>query len=122
MRPKRELPLIILLVALATAAAVLAIAHRSSESGTKQRSRAVGAVLGRSHTSRGPRVAMGGHFFVQFACAACHGPQGGGGASPDAPALEMSGGTVTVGQLSSRIRHEGGACARAQEACSPVCG
>src|SRR2546427_3052266 len=122
MRPKRELPLIILLVALATAAAVLAIAHRSSESGTKQRSRAVGAVLGRSHTSRGPRVAMGGHLFVQFACAACHGPQGGGGVSPDVPALKRIGSTLTVGQLSSIIRHGLGESANPKKPYMPVWG
>src|SRR5512133_4397275 len=33
------------------------------------------------------QVAAGGHDFVQFACAQCHGEQGQGGVSPDVPAL-----------------------------------
>ena len=32
-----------------------------------------------------PHVAAGGHVFVQFACAQCHGLQGNGGVSPDVP-------------------------------------
>src|SRR5947209_989064 len=38
-----------------------------------------------------PEVASGGHLFVQFACAQCHGPQGRGGISPDVPALTSVG-------------------------------
>ena len=43
-----------------------------------------------------PHVAMGGHLFVQFACASCHGEQGKGGVSPDVPALKDVGQTLTA--------------------------
>src|SRR4051794_8288344 len=45
------------------------------------------------------QVAAGGHDFVQFACAQCHGEQGQGGISPDVPALTGAGAALTVPQL-----------------------
>jgi mono/diheme cytochrome c family protein len=37
-----------------------------------------------------PQVAAGGHDFVNFACAQCHGLDGRGGVSPDVPALKAA--------------------------------
>jgi mono/diheme cytochrome c family protein len=52
-----------------------------------------------------PKVAMGAHVFVQFACSACHGEQGRGGVSKFVPALKPIGKSLTVAQLTSIIRH-----------------
>ena len=46
-----------------------------------------------------PHVAAGGHDFVQFACAQCHGALGQGGVSPAVPALTTVGATLTPAQL-----------------------
>jgi len=51
------------------------------------------------------QVAAGGHDFVQFACAQCHGEQGQGGVSPDVPALTGAGQELTVAQLEHIINH-----------------
>ena len=51
------------------------------------------------------QVAAGGHDFVQFACAQCHGEQGEGGVSPDVPALTGAGQELTVAQLEHIINH-----------------
>ena len=51
------------------------------------------------------QVAAGGHDFVQFACAQCHGEQGQGGVSPDVPALTGAGKELTVAQLEHIINH-----------------
>jgi mono/diheme cytochrome c family protein len=50
-----------------------------------------------------PHVAAGAHDFVQFACAACHGEQGGGGVSPYVPALKPIGKALTVSALTKII-------------------
>jgi mono/diheme cytochrome c family protein len=50
-------------------------------------------------------VAMGGHLFVQFACSACHGPQGRGGVSAFVPALRPIAKALTVSQLRRIINH-----------------
>jgi mono/diheme cytochrome c family protein len=52
-----------------------------------------------------PAVAAGGHLFVQFACAQCHGLQGRGGVSPYVPALTNVAQTLTPSQLRSIIDH-----------------
>src|SRR2546425_4255985 len=52
-----------------------------------------------------PDVAAGGHDFVQFACAQCHGMQGQGGVSPYVPALTSVGKALTAKQLRSIIDH-----------------
>jgi mono/diheme cytochrome c family protein len=51
-----------------------------------------------------PQVAAGGHDFVQFACAQCHGQQGSGGISPDVPALKAAG-KLTQTELRTIIDH-----------------
>ena len=50
-------------------------------------------------------VAEGAHDFNQFACAQCHGPNGGGGISPAVPALKIVGRALTVSQLRTIINH-----------------
>jgi mono/diheme cytochrome c family protein len=56
-------------------------------------------------TNLAPAVASGGHLFVQFACAQCHGLQGRGGVSPYVPALTNVAQTLTPSQLRSIINH-----------------
>ena len=56
-----------------------------------------------------PHVAAGAHDFVQFACAACHGSLGRGGASPYVPALSGIGKSLTVATLTRIITHGLGA-------------
>lgn len=51
------------------------------------------------------QVAAGGHDFVQFACAQCHGERGQGGVSADVPALTGAGQELTVAQLEHIIDH-----------------
>lgn len=69
-----------------------------------------------------PQVAMGAHVFVQFACSSCHGEQGKGGVSPDVPALNDVGKSLTVAQLSSIINHGLGESANPQRPYMPVWG
>ena len=69
-----------------------------------------------------PHVAMGGHLFVQFACASCHGEQGKGGVSPDVPALQDVGKSLTVAQMSSIINHGLGESDNPQKPYMPVWG
>jgi mono/diheme cytochrome c family protein len=69
-----------------------------------------------------PQVAMGAHLFVQFACSACHGPQGRGGVSPDVPALRPVGKALTVAQLSKIIDHGLGESKNPKKPYMPVWG
>jgi mono/diheme cytochrome c family protein len=69
-----------------------------------------------------PHVAMGGHLFVQFACASCHGEQGKGGVSTDVPALTDVGKTLTVAQMAQIIQHGLGESANPQKPYMPVWG
>ena len=68
------------------------------------------------------QVAAGGHDFVQFACAQCHGEQGQGGISPDVPALTGAGQELTVGQLEHIINHGLGESANPTKPYMPVWG
>ena len=52
-----------------------------------------------------PQVAAGGHIFIQFACAQCHGLQGRGGVSPVVPALTAVGKALTPDRLRHIIDH-----------------
>ena len=67
-------------------------------------------------------VAAGGHDFVQFACAQCHGEQGQGGISPDVPALTGAGNELTVAQLEHIINHGLGESANPTKPYMPVWG
>jgi mono/diheme cytochrome c family protein len=50
-----------------------------------------------------PTTAQGGHNFVNFACAACHGMQGKGGPDPTVPVLTTVGSTLSQAQIESII-------------------
>ncbi len=65
----------------------------------------VGAASSLALTPIDPHVAAGGHDFIQFACAQCHGDRGRGGVSPDVPALSTIGSALTPARLRSIINH-----------------
>jgi cbb3-type cytochrome c oxidase subunit III len=67
-----------------------------------------------------PAVAEGAHYFVQFACAQCHGIGGKGGVSPYVPALTSVSGKLTVAQLTSIIEHGLGESANPTRPYMPV--
>jgi mono/diheme cytochrome c family protein len=67
-------------------------------------------------------VAAGGHVFVQFACAECHGEGGRGDVSPDVPALTTVGKQLTVAQLAGIINHGLGESANPKKPYMPVWG
>jgi cbb3-type cytochrome c oxidase subunit III len=52
-----------------------------------------------------PQVAAGGHDYVQFACAQCHGLRGRGGVSPFVPALTQVSKVLTAARLRQIIDH-----------------
>jgi cbb3-type cytochrome c oxidase subunit III len=68
-----------------------------------------------------PRVAAGAHDFVNFACAQCHGLDGGGGVSPFVPALK-SAKMLTRKQLAQIIDHGAGVSANPAHPYMPVWG
>jgi mono/diheme cytochrome c family protein len=69
-----------------------------------------------------PHVAMGGHLFVQFACAACHGQQGVGGVSKYVPALKPIGKALTVAALTKIITNGLGESENPKKPYMPVWG
>jgi mono/diheme cytochrome c family protein len=69
-----------------------------------------------------PTVAAGAHTFVQFACAQCHGELGKGGVSPDVPALDVIGKTLTAAQLRHIIDHGLGVSSNPTKPYMPVWG
>ncbi len=69
-----------------------------------------------------PHVAAGGHVFVQFACAQCHGDQGRGGVSSAVPALTTVGSQLTAAQLRHIINHGLGESANPKQPYMPVWG
>jgi mono/diheme cytochrome c family protein len=73
-------------------------------------------------TTVDPQVASGGHLFVQFACAQCHGEQGQGGISPVVPSLSTVGKTLTPAQLRHIINHGLGESANPKVPYMPVWG
>lgn len=74
---------------------------------------AIGWIVGNSTSSSSsgpnlaaqvdPTIAYGGHLFVDFACAQCHGMQGKGGPDPTVPKLQGLGSTMSPTQLASII-------------------
>ena len=65
-------------------------------------------------------VAEGGHYFVQFACAQCHGVGGQGGVSSFVPALTSVGKSLTTAQLTTIIEHGLGESANPKQPYMPV--
>ena len=80
----------ILVVTLVAVAAIVGWAAGHYTNRTKTIGSATTRAAG---TSVDPKVAAGGHVFVQFACAQCHGENGRGGVSPAVPALTSAGHT-----------------------------
>jgi cbb3-type cytochrome c oxidase subunit III len=85
-------------------------------------SRAVATTTATTTQPVSERVAAGGHDFVQFACAQCHGEQGQGGVSPDVPALTGAGQELTIAQLEQIINHGLGESANPTKPYMPVWG
>src|SRR3954471_13825030 len=67
-------------------------------------------------------VAEGAHDFNQFACAQCHGPNGGGGISKDVPPLKVVRKALTAEQLRTIIDHGLGSSANPTKPYMPVWG
>jgi cbb3-type cytochrome c oxidase subunit III len=67
-------------------------------------------------------VAEGAHYYNQFACAQCHGPNGRGGVSPAVPALNVVGKAFTAAQLRQIINHGLGESANPTSPYMPVWG
>ena len=82
----------------------------------------VGATTSSSGATIAPMVASGGHLFVQFACAQCHGMQGRGGVDPSVPALTNVAKTLQPNQLRSIINHGLGESANPTKPFMPVWG
>ena len=65
-------------------------------------------------------VAAGAHAFSQFSCAQCHGYQGQGNVSPDVPALDKIGPTLTEASLRQIIAHGAGVSSNPTKPFMPV--
>jgi mono/diheme cytochrome c family protein len=125
----RREPLLAALLAAAAAMAVAGVAvgfaagHYSDRTTTVTRTVAAPAPISVTlYPKVGRAVAAGGHAFVQFACAECHGIQGKGGVSPDVPALASVGKTLTVAALTRIIDHGLGESANPTKPYMPVWG
>ena len=68
-----------------------------------------------------PKVAAGAHDFVNFACAQCHGLDGGGGVSHFVPALKDAQG-LTTAELKEIINHGAGVSENPKHPYMPVWG
>jgi cbb3-type cytochrome c oxidase subunit III len=105
----------------AFALAAVALAACGSSSATKTVT-VPGTVANGGATDVSNTVASGGHYFVQFACAQCHGTRGAGGVSPDVPALTDAGKTLTAAQLRNIIDHGLGVASDPKSPYMPVWG
>ena len=105
------------LLALASAALILAACGS-----TKTVTVTVGSQPTAPTTQVSNLVAEGAHDFNQFACAQCHGPNGGGGISQAVPPLKIVGRAMTVAQLRSIIDHGLGESANPTRPYMPVWG
>jgi mono/diheme cytochrome c family protein len=108
-------------LAFAAGAAGWAVGHASRSSKTVTVT-AAAATTGATGATIDPHVAAGGHIFVQFACAQCHGEQGKGGVSPDVPALTTVAKTLGPARLRSIIDHGLGESANPTKPYMPVWG
>jgi mono/diheme cytochrome c family protein len=89
--------------------------------GHKTRATATPANPATAASSVAPQVAAGAHDFVNFACAQCHGLDGGGGVSPDVPALKQAS-QLTSAELRKIIDHGLGVSANPAKPFMPVWG
>lgn len=126
--PRREVPtsvieaaILLLVIMLLVPAGVVGWVIGHSGTGAT-RTVTAGVQPSGSHVNLAPAVASGGHLFVQFACAQCHGLQGRGGISPDVPALTNIGKTLKPATLRSIIDHGLGESANPTKPYMPVWG
>jgi len=96
--PKRRGPLIAGLVILAIVAIAVGWIIGNSTSSSSSSTGNLSATVN-------PQLAQGGHNFVQFACAACHGMQGKGGPDPSVPMLTTVGQSLSAAQLTNIITY-----------------
>jgi mono/diheme cytochrome c family protein len=117
-----EATILLLLIALLIPAGVVGwvVGHSSGTHATVTVTATEGTSA--SGTPLAPAVASGGHLFVQFACAQCHGTQGRGGVSLDVPSLATVGQTMKPAELRSIIDHGLGASANPTKPYMPVWG
>jgi len=96
--PKRRGPMIAGLVILAIVAIAVGwiIGNTTSSSSSS---------TGNLSATVNPQLAQGGHDFVQFACAACHGMQGKGGPDASVPVLTTVGQSLSAAQLTNIITY-----------------
>ena len=104
-----------------TLACVLAVAAGCGGTKTVTTTVVVTTVPNGGATSVSNAVAAGGHDFVQFACAQCHGDRGQGGVSPDVPALKNAG-NLGVPELKHIIDHGLGESSNPKQPYMPVWG
>jgi mono/diheme cytochrome c family protein len=101
-----EAAIVLVTLALAFAAGAAGwVIGNSSGGSTKTVTVTTPATASTSSAAVDPQVAAGGHIFVQFACAQCHGEQGQGGVSPDVPALTKVAKSLGPVELRSIIDH-----------------
>jgi mono/diheme cytochrome c family protein len=121
--PVIEAAVVLVAVLLAAAAAIVGFAVGHQSRGTKTVTVAATAPTGTAASGTvDPQVAAGGHIFVQFACAQCHGEQGRGGVSPDVPALTTVAKSLQPQKLRSIIDHGLGESANPTKPYMPVWG
>ena len=112
MARKRDLPaataealIVLIALGLAIGAGVVGWAVGHSTKGQTRRTVTIGTTVQATSGPIDPHVAAGGHEFVQFACAQCHGDRGRGGVSPYVPALTTVARSLTPAQLRHIIDH-----------------
>jgi len=124
-RETRILPAVIgagIAVAIAVGVVAYAAGHYGERTQTVTTQSAGPATNASRYAKVSPQIAAGAHAFVQFACAQCHGLQGGGGIDPAVPALKSIGQSLTVAQLTHIIDHGLGASANPKQPYMPVWG
>jgi mono/diheme cytochrome c family protein len=121
--PVIEAAVVLVAVLLAAGAAIVGFAVGHQSRGTKTVTVAATTTTGTTPSGTvDPQVAAGGHIFVQFACAQCHGEQGRGGVSPDVPALTTVAKSLQPQKLRSIIDHGLGESANPTKPYMPVWG
>jgi mono/diheme cytochrome c family protein len=126
-RAAAEGAIVLIAIALAAAAAAAGYVggHAVNQSSTGTATVTVagtGTTTAAASGTVDPHVAAGGHIFVQFACAQCHGEQGKGGVSPDVPALSNIAKELKPAELRSIIDHGLGESANPTKPYMPVWG
>ncbi len=122
MDERRGLVMAAIGVGLAVAVAAAVVGWAAGHYTNRTKTVTVAGAVASTGASVSPQVAAGAHDFVQFACVQCHGMQGGGGVSPDVPALTQAGKELTAAQLQTIINHGLGESANPTKPYMPVWG